>query len=193
MSGQDKSTIRDISVTVADSPFDDPKADLIFRSSDGVLFYVHSLLLSLVSPLFSAMFTIPTNSHSQEMHDSRPCVTVSDDAKHLLLLLTYCDPRSCTQLSNLPDFQMILEMADKYGMESIIKHVESILTLSKKVKEDPLKIFAIAVRYRFEELARVAAKETLRLHPIGQIIEPELRHISAFALINNIFAAWERQ
>ena len=72
MSGQDNSTIGGITVVVAESPFDDSNADLILRSSDNVLFYLHSLLLSLVSPLFSAMFTIPTNSHSQEMHDSRP-------------------------------------------------------------------------------------------------------------------------
>lgn len=45
-------------------------------SSDGVLFYVHSLLL-LASPIFSTMFTLPTDLHSQETHDDRPYVAAS--------------------------------------------------------------------------------------------------------------------
>jgi len=77
------------------------------------------LLLSLVSPLFSTMFTL-SDLHSQEIYDARPCVVVSDDARHLLLLLSWCDPR-CMQSSmqstkqSLLDLQMVLETAVKYG------------------------------------------------------------------------------
>jgi hypothetical protein len=46
-------------------------------------------------------------------------------------------------------------------MVSVIKRVESHFMLSKEIiKEKLLKIYAIAIRYRFEDLARVAAKET---------------------------------
>ena len=74
---------------VAEAPFNDSNANIILRSSDGVLFYVHNLLLSLVSPFFS----------TQDIYDSRPCIAVSDDAKHLRVLLSSLDPR-CTQLFN---------------------------------------------------------------------------------------------
>ena len=58
---------------------------------------------------------------------------------------------------------MVLEMADKYGVESVMKRVESVLLLSKKIiKADLRKVYAIALQYRCEDLARVAAKETLR-------------------------------
>lgn len=176
-------------VVVANSPFDDPNADLVILSSDGALFYVHSLLLSPVSPLFNTMFTLPSPTdkvHSQKIHDGHPLVTVSDDAKHLRLLLSWCDPR-CMQIETcLSDLQMVLEMADKYDVASVIKRVESVLMLSKEtIKENPLKIYAIALRYRREGLARVAAKETLRSnYPLVRLDGkkgPELKHPSAFA------------
>lgn len=178
---------------VAEPPFNDSNADIILLSSDGFLFYVHKLLLSLVSPLFSTMFTLP-DLHSQEIYDARPCVEVSDDARHLLLLLSWCDPRCTMQSSmqstkqNLLDLQMVLETADKYGMESIVKRVEGVLILSQEIiRQAPLKVFAIAVRYRCEGLARVAARETLKCPQLvksdGQR-EPELKHLSAFAFIN---------
>jgi len=178
---------------VAEPPFNDSNADLILLSSDGFLFYVHKLLLSLVSPLFSTMLTLP-DLHSQEIYDARPCVVVSDDARHLLLLLSWCDPRCTMQSSmqstkqSLLDLQMVLETADKYGMESIVKRVEGVLILSQEIiRQAPLKVFAIAVRYRCEGLARVAARETLKdlqlVKSDGQR-ESELKHLSAFAFIN---------
>lgn len=178
---------------VAEPPFNDSNADLILLSSDGFLFYVHKLLLSLVSPLFSTMFTLP-DLHSQEIYDGRPCVVVSDDARHLLLLLSWCDPRCAMQSSiqstkqSLLDLQMVLETADKYGMESIVKRVEGVLISSQEIiRQAPLKVFAIAVRYRCEGLARVAARETLQdpqLVKSDGRREPELKHLSAFAFIN---------
>jgi len=55
------------------------------------------------------------------------------------------------------------------------------------IRQAPLKVFAIAVRYRCEGLARVAARETLKVPQLvksdGQR-ESELKHLSAFAFIN---------
>jgi BTB/POZ domain len=92
-------TVDTFVVSLAEAPFNDSNANIILRSSDGVLFYVHNLLLSLVSPFFSTMFTLPTSLDSQDIYDSRPCIAVSDDAKHLRVLLSSLDPR-CTQLFN---------------------------------------------------------------------------------------------
>ena len=74
----------------AASPFDDPKADLIIRSSNNILF--HKSLLSIVSPVFEAMFALPHDT-SQELYDNCSCVPVSDDSRHLFCLLSQCDPR----------------------------------------------------------------------------------------------------
>jgi len=166
----------------ASSPFDDPKADLIIRSSDNIHFYVHKSQLSLVSPVFEGMLLDDT---SQEIYDDRPCLPVSDDSRHLLCLLSWCDPR-CKRPSPSPDnLTMTLEIASKYGMSSIVAHAESdLLALDDSVKSNPLKFFATAIRFRLDEVAQKAAQATLQI-PLARCHNfPQLKHISGFAVQN---------
>ncbi|KAJ7739358.1 hypothetical protein B0H16DRAFT_1729451 [Mycena metata] len=67
---------RDISpgpaLFLAQYPFANaPGADTILRSADGVDFYVHRAILSLVSPVFEMMFQLP-------QPDDAPAVPVID-------------------------------------------------------------------------------------------------------------------
>ncbi|OSD05502.1 hypothetical protein PYCCODRAFT_1465386 [Trametes coccinea BRFM310] len=43
----------------ASPPFDQPSADIVLRSSDGVDFHVHSQILAQASPFFATMFSLP--------------------------------------------------------------------------------------------------------------------------------------
>ncbi|KAF8150086.1 hypothetical protein B0H34DRAFT_732383 [Crassisporium funariophilum] len=171
--------------STAASPFDDPKADLILRSSDGVHYYIHKLLLSLVSPVFDDMFTIYGDS-PQDTYDNRPLVAVDDDSSRLFRLLSWCDPRCIRPTTSLQDLQIVLEMADKYSMDSIVRHIrETILTSTTIIQSAPLKVYAIAIRFRMEDLATKAARETLRLDSLHDHKPiPELKHITGFALAN---------
>ena len=57
---------------LAEAPFDDAKADLILRSSDEVPvhFRVFKIILSLASPVFADMFSMPSPSTpSEKPHD----------------------------------------------------------------------------------------------------------------------------
>ena len=167
----------------AASPFDDPKADLIIRSSDNILFYVHKSLLSIVSPVFEAMFALPHDT-SQELHNNRPCVPVSDDSHHLFCLLSQCDPR-CQRLSpTLGNLAMTLAIADKYDIDFMVARARKDLLAHDSVESEPLVAFAIAVRFRLDELAQKAAQETLRSSLPACPNSPHLKHISAFALHN---------
>ncbi|KAF8150085.1 hypothetical protein B0H34DRAFT_802194 [Crassisporium funariophilum] len=177
-------TVGPIFITAA-SPFDDPKADLILRSSDGVHYYTYKVLLSLVSPIFDDMFTISGGS-PQDIYDNRPLVVVDDNSRSLLLLLLWCDPRCMSSSTSLQDLQILLEMADKYSMDSIIRQIRDILFSSTSITQsEPLKVYAIAIRFRMEELAKKAATETLPLENLhGYEIIPELKHITGTALAN---------
>lgn len=170
--------------TTAFPPFDDPNADFIIRSSDGIHFHVHKLLLSLFSSVFEGMFAIP-NTAKQEYNDNRPCVSVSDDGHRLGCLLSWCDPRCMRSITSLDDLRTTLEMADKYGMDCIINLVEKTMlsTGTKELMEsEPLKLFAIAIRFRLEILAFEAVKKTLQVPLTSRIICHDLKHISAFTL-----------
>ena len=168
---------------IASSPFDDPKADLIIRSSDNILFYVHKSLLSIVSPVFEAMFALPHDT-SQELYNNRPCVPVSDDSHHLFCLLSQCDPR-CQRLSpTLSNLAMTLAIADKYDIDFMVVRARKDLLAHDSVESEPLAAFAIAVRFRLDELAQKAAQVTLRSSLTACPNSPHLKHISAFALHN---------
>ena len=53
---------------LAKAPFDDLQADLILQSSDKVHFRVFKPILSIASPIFKDMFSIPSPP-SQKPHD----------------------------------------------------------------------------------------------------------------------------
>ncbi|KAJ6557325.1 hypothetical protein DFH09DRAFT_543100 [Mycena vulgaris] len=172
--------------TIAASPFDDPAADLIIQSSDNVRFYVYKLILSLASPVFADMFTLPEppkkNPHDCDHH---PVVPVSESSIVLHRLLSWCDPRCNPSLGSAEEIPTMLEVADKYCLDKMIRHAGDILLLSTLyVEKEPMKVFAIAVRYRLTDVAKFAAKCTLRFTWEEQVERdtPELRHIPAIAL-----------
>ena len=141
---QDKATTEQTSqmeTQLAPAPFDDQTADIILISSDNVHFYVHKLLLSLVSPVFQTMFGLPSHD-KQETQDGRPCLAVAEDRHRLVQLLSWCDPRCSPTLTRLEDFQIVWELADKYSMDDIMTKVKNTLaSVNKGISANPLTAF----------------------------------------------------
>lgn len=161
-------------------PFDDPKADVIIRSSDNMHFYVHKALLSIVSPVFEGMFALLDGT--QELYDNRPCLSVTDDSYDLLRLLSWCDPRSSRGISpTLDDLTITLSIAKKYGVDSMFANARKLLLAHCSVGS--LRVYAIAIRFRLDDVAQKAAQATLQLSLASHKC-PDLKHISAFAIQN---------
>jgi hypothetical protein len=80
----------------------------------------------------------------------------------------------------------VLELADKYGMETILKHVENFMMEIEIT--NPVEFFAISTRFRLEELARAAAKRALTerfdARGISMSHVPAVRHVSGYSLQN---------
>jgi len=171
-----------IETQLAPAPFDDQAADIILISSDNVHFYVHKLLLSLVSPVFQTMFGLPSHD-KQETQDGRPCLAVAEDRHHLVQLLSWCDPRCSPTLTRLEDFQIVWELADKYSMDDIMTKVKNTLaSVNKGISANPLTAFAVSTRFGCKELAIRSAREVLEIPFRKWEIIPEMKHLSAFAL-----------
>jgi len=171
--------------TTAPSPFDkDNDSDVILVSSDNMVFYCHKILLTLVSPVFEAMFTLPVDQ-SNDVYDGRPCVTLAEDGDSLYLLLSWCDQRCTTRYRTVAqaELEKVLELADKYGMEAIMKHVENFMVNIEIT--NPVELVAISARFRLLELAQVAAKKALD-EDLTDLISmagvPAARHLSAYGL-----------
>ncbi|KAJ7503471.1 hypothetical protein B0H11DRAFT_2222753 [Mycena galericulata] len=145
-------------------PFDDVGADTILRSSDGFDFHVYCTVLSLASPIFNDMFATPQPESEPEV----PIIPVTEQSDVLLLFLSvwYPGAEAIVDFDNLEQLAHIIEMAiDTYEMHAA----------------EPMSVFAITCRYQWEDVARKAAKDCLKLS-LNELIlldDTNLTHIPA--------------
>lgn len=169
------------------SPFDQPQnADIILRSSNGEDFHTQRVLLSLASDVFESMFTLPQAHREPEGKTPQddPPIDLAEESNTIYQLLRWVDPR-CTPSLELEDVQVALSAADKYNMQGVVQHVGQVLMQAKQhIHTDPIRMYAIAIRFGFHALARDAAKESLHLslEERAKINIPEFAFISAQAL-----------
>ena len=131
---------RTVDIVVAEPPFNDATedADLILKSSNNVHFYVNKTILAVVSPVFKDMMSNPNQAplSAQEFVDHRPCVPLYDDSVELYQLLSWCDPRGIPSIS-LEAMQLVLRLADKYGMDAVVRRIENVLeSMDDLIKSD---------------------------------------------------------
>ncbi|KAJ7178106.1 hypothetical protein C8R46DRAFT_889200 [Mycena filopes] len=170
---------------IAAPPFD--QGDTIIRSSDHVSFFVHKAVISLASPVFADTFTLgsPSPSEKSGKFMALPHLTVSEDSQVLRRLLSWCDPRCSPTLESPDDIFAVLQAADKYCMDKVMKHAADILMMSTQyVEKEPMKVFAVAARYGWQDLAKVAARHTLNFTWEEQVDRdaPDIKHIPAVTL-----------
>ncbi|KAI0264228.1 hypothetical protein BC834DRAFT_276533 [Gloeopeniophorella convolvens] len=147
------------------APFDRPDADLVLRSSNLVDFRVHKLLLSLASPFFRTMFSLPqTAPNSQEKQADIPVICVSEDSNSLNGLLSLIYPLPLSVPDSYEAVLKLLAAAEKYEMESAIINIRSQVLAGDFPNIDPKQPFhayALASRLHLELEARRAAFLTL--------------------------------
>lgn len=161
------------------SPFDDPDADLIIRSSDGIYFRVYKVILAKASGVFKGMFTVPqpdpaTVTATTDLENAPPIVPLTEDGETLHKLLQLCYPVADPLLASLDDISLLQAVCDKYEIEGLMKNLEKLLGVF--MESDPLRVFAIACRAKFGDTARQAARRCLSL-PLNDILE---RHVPEF-------------
>ncbi|TFY80111.1 hypothetical protein EWM64_g3903 [Hericium alpestre] len=101
-------------------PFDDSDADVIFRSSDQVDFYLYKNVLAKSSPVFKEMFSIPQSlpaDDTKRTRDPRPIVNMAENSLTISSLLAFCYPTTRPQLEGLEEISAVLAAAKKYEME----------------------------------------------------------------------------
>ncbi|TBU30617.1 hypothetical protein BD309DRAFT_1083200 [Dichomitus squalens] len=149
---------------IARAPFDNPAADTVIRSKDGVNFRVRSGIIAEASPIFSDMFGIPLPDPNQlannsDYMDGKPVVAVEEDSATLDRLLRLCYPTTDPVLTQLGDVRLVLAAAMKYEMEEASALMKK--ALLSFVKSQPLSVWALACILRLEPEARIAAEALL--------------------------------
>ncbi|KAJ6501983.1 hypothetical protein C8R45DRAFT_606406 [Mycena sanguinolenta] len=158
------------------SPFDGT-GDVILRSADGVDFRVHQVVMSLASPVFATMFALP-----QPEKDIEP-ITMPESAVILDQMLRFWYPGTQPPtIETLEDLHALVEiLISKYDVQSAVYTAKS--HVQKYLETEPVAVFAIACTQGWEDLARTAARESLK-HPI-RVFDYDaaqgLKHITADA------------
>ncbi|KAJ7484958.1 hypothetical protein B0H11DRAFT_1914381 [Mycena galericulata] len=140
------------------TPFDDSSADVILRSSDGIDFHVHRVVLSLASSFFKEMFSLPQPSSEPDI----PTISMSESAVVLDRALRFWYPGAEPVLvQTLHELRETLEiLIQKYYMQFVIPLAKK--HLREYLQGDPVAVFAIACRHEWKDLALEAAKSSLR-------------------------------
>ncbi|KIM90330.1 hypothetical protein PILCRDRAFT_812066 [Piloderma croceum F 1598] len=154
-------------ITDAKTPFDNPDAELIIRSSDNVDFRVFKSFLSVVSSVFKDMFALPQGPAGitdQEMRDGLPVIQITEESRIVETLLRFCFPNILTSipvLKTMDEMLPMLEVSIKYGIGILENRMRETLFSPPVVKEGAMKLFVIAYQHGWEKEMRVAARYTL--------------------------------
>ena len=148
-----------------DENFDAPDADIILRALGPPKrdFRVHKLLLSLASPVFKDMFSLPqrTSDDSRESTVAEvEIVEVTDPADALDIVLRMIYPFNPPSLDG--SFNTLVEclaIADKYRIKGAKSRLYTMLTRMNATQ--PLRVYATASRFGFANLVDYTSSHIL--------------------------------
>ncbi|KZV63508.1 hypothetical protein PENSPDRAFT_208504 [Peniophora sp. CONT] len=105
----------------------DPNVDVILRSSDNIEFYSHRRLLTLASPFFAALFTLPApvDDHSRKETEGRlPVIRMTENENALRILLSLCDADAESAITAMDDLVVAARLVAKFELSasSIVGH-----------------------------------------------------------------------
>jgi len=132
-------------------------ADVVIRAAGKVDFRVHKCILSLVSPIFKDMFTIP--QPPTDTPGVLPHVDVVDSPETWENILQTIYPMPYPTISKLHDLESLLLAAEKYEMEYVIDLHKRSFEDREFIRGDPLHLYAIACAGGFEDQAKYVARK----------------------------------
>ena len=162
--------------------FNVPDGDIILRAQGSLRnhdFRVHKLVLSLASAVFRDMFGIPQPRPNASNVDIE-VIDVTDPPRGLDLVLRLIYPFPPPNVDSLDLLVEGLVIADKYNIEGARARLRE--PLKKFIKEAPLRVYAIAARFGFDEEAEAAASLTIGvfLPALTDLPDdPSLKYVSA--------------
>jgi len=151
-------------------------ADVVIRAAGTLDFRVHKCILSLVSPIFKDMFTIP--QPPTDTPGVLPHVDVEDSPNAWENILRTIYPMPHPPVNNLDDLESLLLTAKKYEMEFVINLHQQSFRNRNFIQEDPLRLYAIACAGGFEDQAKYVARHAEHLKVVGRSDVGDLRGLT---------------
>jgi len=142
-----------------DVAFAEDDAKIILTSSNGVSYRVHSFTLRTTSGFFRDMMSLPQHDSAESRGDT---ITLDETSDVLGSLLRMISGFGAVKWASYDEVENVLAAAQKYDMRGPILTIRSAIT-SPFFLEQPLRLYAIAAHYGWEEEAKLASKYSLRL------------------------------
>ncbi|KAK0434807.1 hypothetical protein EV421DRAFT_1276687 [Armillaria borealis] len=167
-------------ITIADPPFNDPSdcADVVIRTADNVDFFVLKALLSLNSPSSFFRHALQASHHTEE-RDGLPVLEVKEDSSTFRTLLFFCYPYKIPEIKDFAQFTKVGMALDKYCIDNALERFIEAVLASSVIKDQPVRVFSVAVANGWKELAETAARNTLAMPLEPEVEFEEFRHINA--------------
>lgn len=166
-------------------PFDKHGADIIIQSADKVDFRCHKAILTVASPVFESLFTLPQGDIRAE---EAQIVRVPQDGVTLSNVLRFAYPTTPPKPETLDEMVSALNAAHYYQMDDLASYLQSLVTSNCRfLTEEPVRTYAIACRWGWKDMAKKAAIATLQIKlDMWTLIDmpiPELADIPAISLV----------
>ncbi|KAG0709446.1 hypothetical protein DFH29DRAFT_1027855 [Suillus ampliporus] len=155
-------------ITTAEAPFDNlhGDSDITLRSTNSVDFHVFKLVLSLVSPVFKDMFTLPQNGLQSNVL-SAPIIPVAESSTTLKSLLLLCYPAATPTFDSVGDAKAVLEAARKYDMQAALSRAGDLI-IAQFLPQHPLDMYALSCQFGWQHHAQTAATKALEIKDLGR-------------------------
>ncbi|KAL7281245.1 hypothetical protein ACG7TL_004553 [Trametes sanguinea] len=162
--------------------FSSEDGDVVLGSKDRVLFRVHSYTLKTTSGWFRAMYSLPQRGPSVADIPAET-IYVDEDSATLEGLLRMVCGLPIPRLDSYDVIEPILHAAEKYDMPGPMSIIRA-LVVTQPLIDDPLRLYAIACRYGWQDEAMMASRYTLTLNLHAPEHRSTLQKLGTEALLN---------
>jgi len=159
-----------------DNPFTYADAEVIVRSSDGVDLKLHKSILSVASPFFSTLFSLPQPSIETSVtmtppneESSLPVIAVTEDARTLCGLFRLVYPIAEADLSTLPQVAAVFGAAKKYQLEQAFLNSQK--QMLAYAESHPLRTYMLGCFFKDAKITRAAARASRSLQTVVRYVD----------------------
>ncbi|KAG1770625.1 hypothetical protein EDD22DRAFT_948245 [Suillus occidentalis] len=153
--------------TTAAAPFNNLDGDIILRSTfDRVDFHTFKVILSLMSPVFKDMFTLPQTGLRSGV-SSVPVIPVTESSATLEFLLLLCYPAATpATFSSFSHAAAVMEAAKKYDMHVVLNRAGD-LVITQFLPAHALELYALFCQFGWQGHAQTTATRALEIKDLG--------------------------
>ncbi|KAG8690461.1 hypothetical protein FRC11_011448 [Ceratobasidium sp. 423] len=144
--------------------------DLILKSIDGQTFNVHSVILSVASPVFADMFEIGSRNPGET-------VELAETGEMLDLMLRFIYPKESPTISSFEMLNKAMHVARKYELEGMHRQLRRELAMAGSpvsYASDPLGAYAFATDHELKDETKLSldlARQTYQFNTIDDLLK----------------------